>query len=168
MEIWKDIKYYEGLYQVSSLGNVKSLVRYVNHNYGGLRIVKERMLKKPLDNYGYQIVTLNNNSKGKTFKIHQLVAVGFLCHEPNGMITVVDHINNIKTDNRVENLQLITNRENCSKDKKGSSIYTGVNWCKRERRWMSYISINKKKVFLGRFTDELEASNAYQKALKKL
>ena len=71
-----------------------------------------------------------------------------------------------KHSKTVENLQYITQRLNSSKDKKNtSSIYTGVSWSKEKKKWKSCIRINGKSKHLGYFTDELEASNAYQKAI---
>jgi hypothetical protein len=101
-------------------------------------------------------------------KVHTLVAMVFLNHKPDGTNKIcVDHINNIKTDNRLVNLQLITNRENTSKDKKdGTSKYVGVCWQKSKNKWMAQINIDDKKKYLGYFTDEHEAHLVYQKALK--
>jgi ribosomal protein L15E len=72
--------------------------------------------------------------------------MAFLNHTPCGYKIVVDHIdNNIKTDNRLENLQLITQRENVSKDiKNTSSKYIGVCWHKKAKKWRSSIQINGK------------------------
>jgi hypothetical protein len=169
MEVWKDVPNYEGLYQVSNLGNVKSLERFAKHHHGDLRIVREKILSKNPVNRGYLSVKLSKNGKKKKGIIHQLVAMAFLGHVPNGNIMVVDHINNVNTDNRLENLQIITNRENTSKDRKGgTSQYIGVCWKKREKRWVSNISINKKLKNLGYFKNEIDAHNAYQKALKEL
>jgi hypothetical protein len=65
-------------------------------------------------------------------------------------------------------LQLITNRENSSKDKKnGTSQYTGVSWNKSRNKWRVYININNKNKYLGLFTDEYEAHLVYQKALNE-
>ena len=89
-----------------------------------------------------------------------------LCLVGNNNKLIVDHINNDKLDNTVENLQYITQRLNSSKDKKNtSSIYTGVSWNKEKKKWKSCIRINGKSKHLGYFTDELEASNTYQKAI---
>jgi len=154
-EIYKDIKGYEG-YQVSNLGNVKSF-----------KGIKERILKNNSCGDGYLAVALHESGKQKTFKIHKLVAVAFLNHTPNGHKIVIDHINSIKTDNRLENLQLITNRENLSKDKKGSSSYTGVCWREKANKWTSSIYINGKRKYLGSFNTERIAHIVYQKALKK-
>lgn len=160
LEVWKDIPGYEGLYQVSNLGRVKSLPRKGKPN--------GCFLKQPLSNKGYHTVNLCVNGICKCQKVHQLVAKSFLNHKPCGMDLVIDHINNIKTDNRVENLQIVTNRYNVSKDMKNkSSIYTGVFWHKIMQKWISQIRINNKAKYLGNFECELAASYAYQKALKE-
>jgi hypothetical protein len=169
-EIFKDILGYEGLYQVSNFGNVKSLSREMDN---GKRkcISKERILKFGNDGTrGYLNVKLFKGNTKKTIKVHQLVAMAFLGHISDGSHKiVVDHINNIKTDNRAENLQLLTNRENSSKDKKnGSSQYTGVYWCNYYNKWHSRIYLNGKKKHLGYFTSEIEAHEAYQKALSEI
>jgi 3'-phosphoadenosine 5'-phosphosulfate sulfotransferase len=156
-EIFKNIPGYEGLYQVSNLGNVKSL-----------KYEKEKLLKPCKDTWGYYFVNLCKDRKRKGFAVHKLVAMTFLNHIPNGHKIVVDHINNIRTDNRLENLQIISARENISKDWKGNtSKYTGVSWHKRENKWKSQIQINGKRKHLGRFTNEFQAHEAYQKALNE-
>jgi len=96
-------------------------------------------------------------------KIHQLVAIAFLNHIPCGHELVVDHIDNDPTNNNIENLQIVTNRQNCSKDRKGKSIYTGVHWNKKY--WVASITINKKRFHLGSFDCEIKASKVYKKAL---
>tara|TARA_R110000772_G_scaffold261421_2_gene379897 strand:+ start:1536 stop:2015 length:480 start_codon:yes stop_codon:yes gene_type:complete len=155
-EIWKDIKDYEGLYQVSNLGRVKSL-----------KFGKERILSAATNATGYSLVALCNG-KTKAITAHQLVAMAFLNHKPCGYKLVVDHINTIKTDNRLENLQVITHRQNCTKDKKGTSKYTGVHWCKPRNKWRAEIRINGKTKYLGSFKSELEASEAYQLKLETI
>lgn len=157
-EIWKKIKDYPN-YQVSNLGNVKSL------NYNGTKI--ERTLKPSLDINGYLRINLYNNCKMKYFKIHQLVAIVFLNHIPDGRNLVVNHINFVKTDNRLENLEIVTMRENSNKKHlKSSSQYVGVS--KHLNKWRAIIKIKQKNTHLGLFETEIEASNAYQKALHNL
>ena len=167
-EIWKDIPGYEGLYQVSNLGNVKSLDREVIRKDGRVYFFEGKILKKNKGTKGYLCVNLYKKSK-KHFKIHKLVAMAFLNHTPCGYKIVVDHINNINTDNRVENLQLTSNRENASKDRNNtSSKYTGVSWSKSKNKWRSYITINNKLKHLGYFKDEELAKLAYIKELEIL
>jgi len=168
MEIWKEIKGYED-YEVSNLGRIKSLARTIYKTDGNTQTYKEKILKPNNDGNGYLRVCLTKDGKAKDKRIHVLVAEAFLNHVPNGMKLIVDHINAVKTDNRLENLQIITSRENSSKDKKGgSSKYTGVHWRKRDKKWIAQITINGKVKRLGRFKDETKAAEAYQIALNNL
>lgn len=169
MEVWKDIPGYEGLYQVSNLGNVKSLPKQWVFGYGAIKSHNGIILKKVLDTYGYYVVSLRKNKILKTCKIHQLVAMAFLGHIPCGHKLVIDHINNDKLDNRVENLQIVTNRFNTHKNNKiYSSQYKGVHWNKARKKWISQIVINGKQMNLGYFDCELKASLAYQNKLKEI
>ena len=157
-EIYKDIPDYEGMYRVSNLGNVKSL-----------KFGKEKVLKRCFySNKRYLMVNLCKDSKREYKSVHSLVAVAFLNHTPDGHNIVVDHIDEDGANNRLENLQLITSRENRVRSiRKGktSSQYIGVCWNKRLSKWASHIRINGKNKHIGLFTDELEASEAYQKEL---
>jgi hypothetical protein len=166
-EIWKDVPGYEGIYQVSDMGNVKSLSREVLRNGKYPIIIKEKILKPVLNSNGYLILGLSKNGFIKKITVHTLVAMVFLNHKPDGTHKiVVDHINNNKLDNRLVNLQLISQRENSSKDKKGgTSKYVGVR-SSAINKWRAEITINGKLKYLGTFTDEYEAHLAYQKALK--
>jgi hypothetical protein len=162
-EIWKDIPGYEGMYQVSDLGNVKSLPRQIKRKDGRICFFKGTFLKKVDNGDGYLVVNL----KSKTYFVSVLVAMAFLNHTPSKYKIIVDHINNIRNDNRLNNLQLITTRKNTSKDKigKGSSKYTGVYWGKRAKKWCSTIVFNSKKIYLGSFETEEQASDFYKKAV---
>jgi hypothetical protein len=167
-EEFRSIPGYEGLYEVSNFGNVKSLEReYLNKGkYPGT--VKEKILKPHFTDKGYQKVNLYKDGKSRHIKNHVLVAMAFLGHKPDGTHKiVVDHIDNNPLNNHVSNLQLISQRENSSKDKKnGSSQYTGVIRNKNTNKWHSHIKINGKQKHLGLFVSEEEAHEAYQKALK--
>jgi len=169
-EIWKDIPLYEGLYQVSNFGNVKSLSKNVKMPNGGIRMQSEKILKPCDDGKGYFQVNICKEGKSKSIKVHVLIAMTFLNHIPDGHKIEVDHRNGIKNDNRLENLQLLTHRQNiskASKSKNTSSKYTGVSWAKHVNKWEAYININKKRKHLGLFSTEIEAHLAYQKELNK-
>lgn len=168
-EIWKDIPNYEGMYQVSNLGRVKSLQRLVKHWRGGDRIIKEKLLKITNGSKGYLQVCLSNKCIQEPKMVHVLVAISFLNHNSCGHKVVVDHINNDRSDNRLSNLQLISNRLNASKDRVNcSSKYTGVTWFNRDRKWKSQIWLKDRVLHLGYFETEIEASKAYQKKLKEI
>ena len=157
-EIWKDIPNYEGLYQVSNSGSVKSLA-----------FNKERILSSAADGGGYLNVRLYKDKLSKTKKVHQLVAMAFLKHEPCGMKMVVNHINHNRLDNNVNNLEVISNRENTSQSHlKSSSKYTGVTYHSQRGKWMARIWINKNRVYLGLFDCELAAAKAYQNKIKQI
>ena len=107
-EIFKDILGYEGLYQVSNLGNVKRLASYRGKGKGYL--VDEHLIKPSINSRGYQHIGLCKNGKVKTFNIHRLVATAFI-DNPDGK-PEVDHIDRNKTNNCVNNLRWATRSEN--------------------------------------------------------
>ncbi len=92
-EVWKDIPGYEGYYQASSLGRIRSLDRTVLTTNGQDRFYKGRIIKGNVDKDGYRRTTLKKNNIGRTFKFSQLVAMAFLGHKPNGHTLIVNHIN---------------------------------------------------------------------------
>lgn len=110
LEIWKDIEGYEGLYQISNIGRIKSQQRNVPHKGMGKFSVPER-IRKPGDNgHGYLILPLCKNGAVKSRYVHRLVATAFI---PNlERKSTVNHKNGIKADNRVENLEWATQSEN--------------------------------------------------------
>lgn len=157
MENWKDIKGYEGHYQISDLGRIKSI-----------KFNKERILHIQKGTNGYLKSELCKNGKTKTRTVHSLVAQEFLNHESD-IYNVVDHINNVKTDNKLSNLQIISQRENSTKDKNNKySDYVGVTFHKKDKRWQSSIVIDGNQIYLGYFKSEERASIAYQFALTQL
>ena len=168
-EIWKDIPNYEGLYQVSNLGRVKSLDRVVKYKDGRERFILGVIMSPVLSDNGYLLIRPSKKGVKKLFKVHQLVAMAFLNHKPDGHKLVVDHIDNDKLNNRLDNLQIITQRENTSKDKYGkTSKYTGVSWHKQRNKWVARIVFNRAKEYLGSFTNEFDAHMAYSNRLKEI
>lgn len=160
-EIWKDISGYEGLYQVSNYGNVRSLNRLINKS-GNIHRMKGRVLKNRLGTTGYYGVSLSKKGIVKPFQVHQLVAMAFLGHKRNGYNKVVDHINHIRTDNRVINLRILDVRDNTSyskRNKKGTLI--GAHFSKNENKWKSSIRCGEKSFHIGYFENEHSASEAY-------
>ena len=169
-EIFKDIKGFKGHYQISNFGNVKSLKRHMFNGYKNI-IIKERILR-PGDNYrGYLMVILQKNNTKKTVKIHHLVFDHFGEGERNGQILQIDHIDNNKKNNRIDNLQLLSNRENCIKRSNNinkTSKYVGVYWRKDTKKWVAQIRINKIQKRLGQFTDEYKAHLVYEQEFKMI
>jgi hypothetical protein len=156
-EIWRDVKDYIGLYQVSNWGRVKSI-----------KCGKEKILKPGNDKDGYLIISLYKNGIQKTHKVHHLVWDVFGDTPRNGHKLQVDHKNLIKSDNRIDNLQLLNCRANSSKKtfkRKKSSQYIGVSFNKKLQKWTASIEINGKQFHLGVFSSEEQAKNSYQYAL---
>lgn len=96
-EIWKDIQGYEGLYQVSNLGNIKNIRR-------------DKLLKKTINSKGYNVVGLYKNNIGKQYRVGRLVSENFIPNPYNR--NEIDHINTIRNDDRVDNLRWCTHSEN--------------------------------------------------------
>ena len=137
---WRTLKI-DPDYQVSSTGLVRN---------------RTRLLKQSKDTYGYLIVKLPK----RTYRVHQLVAFEFLDHTPSKHQFVVDHINNNPADNRVENLQILTQRENLNKGKE----FPGVS--RARNKWQSHIYKNGKQRYLGTFDTPQSAHKAYLNELK--
>ena len=124
-EVWKDIPHYEGLYQVSSWGRVKALPRERTIYNGGKWIEPEHMMKIGLTQDGYADVQLHINGKKKVERVHRLVALAFIPN-PEGK-PQVNHINCIRNDNRVENLEWVSREENTAhKVKCGNSTKQSI------------------------------------------
>lgn len=160
-EIWIDIQNYEGIYQISNLGNVKSLARLDSNNHR----LKEKIMKSVNHNSGYLQVCLSKNNNKKLFLIHQLVAVAFLGHKINGFKIVINHKDENKLNNKVENIELVSNRYNTIYSSKSSLGFTGVS--KNDKKYRARIQINEKITHIGTFDTPEQASEAYQKAYQE-
>ena len=124
MEIWKDIVGYEGLYQVSDLGNVKSLERIRYKKNGHICVHKEKLRKPGKCTNGYLGIGLTNSDGVlKQHLVHRLVLSSFVTQPSNGY--EVNHINSIRHDNRLVNLEWCTKSEN----NRHSRIYGNAKYC---------------------------------------
>lgn len=140
MENWKDVKGYEGIYMISSEGRLKSISRYVINNInGGKRFLPEKILsRKKVNSSGYINTNLNLMGKETHVYLHRLVAEHFI-PKIEGK-NFVNHINGIKTDNRVENLEWCTEKENIQ-----HSINTGLSKLKTSCKRV--ININTGEIY---------------------
>jgi hypothetical protein len=156
-QIWKRVPGYED-YEISNTGNLMS------YKYSKPKLIKGVITKK-----GYLNYCLSNKNGSFIIGAHVVVAIAFLGHTPCGLKLVVDHINDIKIDNRVENLQIVTNRYNIGKTRiNRSSNYVGVSWNKKLNKWTAQIGIGNKKKHLGVFINELDGHLEYLKEFKKV
>jgi hypothetical protein len=165
------IKGYEGLYEISNFGRVKSLPKRCITNTGGVYNTPERILK-PFTAEGYHRVCLLKSGIRKTHTIHRLVWEHFGQGERDGHKLEVDHIDNNKSNNRIDNLQLLTARKNSNKYRmtmeNKKSKYIGVGWHKHTKKWMARLVLNGKRLSLGCYVNEIDAANAYQNKLAEI
>jgi len=162
-EQWKPIKGYEGLYEISNLGAVKSLPKeWVSCNNNPIKY-KSKILKPTSKENSYAKIVLSKNKKQRTFYIHRLVADAFIENVNNLMC--VDHIDGNKQNNKVTNLRWCTHRENShySFKKKNPNKSIGISFNKNDKAWKAHICINGEHIYLGSFKKEEDALNAYLK-----
>lgn len=154
-EKWLDIKGYEGLYQVSNLGRVRSLDRKAVGKNGIIYTYKGKILDGSYNTDGYKQVKLCRDGKQTTVRVHRLVMTIFCpCDDMDNL--EVDHINTIRDDNRLENLKWTSHSENCNNDltRKKYSVsnggennpYYGKKHSKEIREKMSRNSTTKRAV----------------------
>ena len=127
-----------------------------------------RVLKPGVNRGGYEYVNLKDGPKHSNARVHSLVAICFLGYTPS-IQQVVDHIDGDKRNNRLSNLQIITHRSNTTKGalcrNKLHSDLVGVS--KSRKKWRAMIKINYDPLSLGSFEKEVDAGEAYKKALSK-
>ena len=119
-ELWKPIKEYNEMYEVSNLGRVRSLDRFVKSKNKTQKLMRGKILAQKSHSCGYICVTLCKNSKMKTFYIHRLVAEAFIGIKKD---KEVNHIDFDRTNNNINNLEVITRLENSMHSIKANRKY---------------------------------------------
>lgn len=147
-EVWVGIKGYENMYQISNLGRVKSLERWVNHGLSEKQFVENKILKPRLYNNGYFFIVLCRDGKKKNSSIHRLVASAFI--ENIGNKEWVNHKNGIKIDNDVNNLEWVTSSEN--------RIHAFTTGLQKPHSLKPIIANKKNGEFVGKFESIHDAS----------
>lgn len=110
-EIWKDVDGYEGLYQVSNFGRIKSLEFLKGAKNGSFQKSPSKILKQTTNQKGYNVVVLYKNKKGKMFQVHRLVALAFIPNPEN--LPVINHKDENPQNCSVDNLEWCTQKYNC-------------------------------------------------------
>jgi len=162
-EIWLPILGHEG-YEVSNLGRVRSLDRWVEGG-NGRRFYKGKILRPGLDSDGYNYVILPSN---KPRKVHRLVGFAFLGLTKDQHI---DHADGNRTNNLLSNLRVCSNLQNhwnMKMLKANTSGFKGVCWSKYHGKWKAAIKFNGKTIFRGYFDTAEEAARAYDDAALRL
>lgn len=122
-EKWKDIKDFEGLYQVSNYGRVKSLKRYTNNQYNQY-MIDEKILTPTLSKYGYYRVHLCNKNKSRIIHVHRLVAQAFLDDYDEKL--QVNHKDENKLNNYINNLEMCDSKYNCNYGTRNDKIRKSI------------------------------------------
>jgi hypothetical protein len=150
MEVFKELPGYPN-YLISNYGDVFSI-------YSGKKL-KKMLIRKS----GYLVVNIYRDKFPESFLVHQLVAITFLQHEKCKQHRVVDHIDGNKQNNRLDNLQVISQRENSVKDKpKPKSGVTGVYWSTQNKKWQVRPRVSGKKILIGYFDCKETAGEIYR------
>ena len=155
-----NVKDFEGLYAVSDDGRVFN--------------VRKGIEMKPRERSGYYYVTLKKDGQAKAFSVHELVYNSFnkragLWDKRRQYINAIDHINENKKDNRLENLQRVSVRENSARyaeNHKDSGLPRGVNYFAQAGKYRARVVINRTRYFLGSYSSAEEAGKAYADAVK--
>jgi hypothetical protein len=155
IEIWKGINDYDK-YEVSTFGRVRN-------------VKTDRMLKPRLNSVGYHGVLLCNNGKPKNLLCHRLCAITFIPNTDNK--SQVDHIDNDRTNNHINNLRWTTCQENSMNSSmkfNNTSGYKGVHFHKNANKWCVQIKINGKNKHLGYFINKDEAIETRKRKAKEV
>lgn len=150
LEIWKPVLEFEGRYEVSNMGNVRG--------------IKKGKLLSPTLRFGYPRVSLLlPNGKKKNAVVHRLVLEAFIGKSD----LTTDHINSIKTDNRLENLEYVSIRENQHRKCSKVNDFVGTYFNKLNNKWKVQICVLNKRIWLGQYDTREEARKVYREAFEK-
>ena len=164
-EEWRDIPNYVGMYQISTLGRLKSLERFRFHKKRGRELIKLRILKQTRFSKSRLFIGLWKDRAKQLKSISLIMAEVFFNHKyDHSKQEMVDHKNNNSLDNRLINLQVITHRKNSSKDKTPKSGFTGVY--KDKNKFRVSIDFENKRYNLGHFYSPEKASKIYLEAVR--
>jgi hypothetical protein len=154
-EEWRSVSGYEGAYEVSSMGRVRSFSSW-----------KRGELLRPRLAQGYPAVGLWQGGKPKYFSVHRLMGIAFELIEPDDARDI-DHVNGIRHDNRIENLRAATRSQNLAngKQRDGASTFRGVWWHRQVGKWAASCGSGPGS-HLGLFASEVEAAIAYDDAAR--
>lgn len=122
IEQWKDIPDYEGIYQISNLGRVKSLARTIIYSNKTQHHQQEHILVPKLQGHNYYYIFLCKNNHAKKFYIHRLVAEAFVNNPSPDILLYVNHKDEVKTNNVWTNLEWVTHKTNCNTNNRTKSI----------------------------------------------
>ena len=161
-EIWKDIKGYEKMYQISNYGRIKSLSRFINSckQYSSIGYYsKEKIIKQSVSKTGYYICTLCKNGKTRTFKVHRLIAEAFI-DNPNNL-PIINHKDGNKLNNSIDNMEWCdyshNNKEAYKQGLKESNLKWIVELNKRKRKKVNQYDLNNN--FIKQYKSVHEAEN---------
>lgn len=165
IEQFKPIRNYEGLYEISNWGNIRTLL------YSKKLGDPPHLLRTASNSHGYVCGILTKDKIPTSFKIHHLVWDHFGDKPRNGHKLQIDHIDGNKTNNFIGNLRLLSNRDNITawhRKNRLNKIPTGVQFIKDINKYQSRICINYKFISLGYYDNINDASLAYQNKLKSI
>jgi hypothetical protein len=170
--IWKDVPGLEGIYQASYCGKIKSVGRIANQkNRGGVIqkvVVIEKILSQMKTPGGYMRIGATYNGIRRKFYVHVLLAKAFVPNPKNK--PCVNHKNGIKTDNRIENLEWVSIRENALHGfrNKKNGLPPGIYFHSTRNRYQGAILVGKKRHQIGDHKNLEDAIHAYENKLKSL
>lgn len=162
-ERWLPINGYEGAYEVSNVGRIRSLSRVITKINGAKYYKKGRMRVPVINGCGYLAVNLCMDGKCLSTRVHKIVVETFLGYSD----LHVDHIDGDKKNNNIDNLEYVTSRENTRRYREGKrDLPVGVSVSPNGYR--ARINNKNKEISLGVFDTSLEASEAYKAAWDKI